>query len=64
MSKSNQELAVELTIAMLEHNASVKNHSEDPTVKKLTSAVAVGQNYKYILGVLDNEIDPFQTKKG
>jgi hypothetical protein len=60
MSKSNQELAVELTIAMLEHNATVKTSSDDQAVKKLTNAVAVGQNYKYLLGVLNNDVDPFQ----
>ncbi len=60
MSKSNQELAVELTIAMLQHNATVKTSMDDPKPKKLTNAVAVGQNYKYLLGVLNNDIDPFQ----
>ena len=60
MSKSNQELAVELTIAMLQHNATVKTSMDDPKAKKLTNAVAVGQNYKYLLGVLNNDIDPFQ----
>lgn len=60
MSKSNQELAVELTIAMLQHNATVKASLDDQETKKLTNAVAVGQNYKYLLGVLNNDIDPFQ----
>lgn len=60
MSKSNQELAAELTIAMLEHNATVKAHSDNEEFQKLTNAVAVGQNYKYLLGVLNNDVDPFQ----
>ncbi|WP_295731530.1 hypothetical protein [uncultured Limosilactobacillus sp.] len=60
MSKSNEELAVELTIAMLQHNATVKTSLDDPKAKKLANAVAVGQNYKYLLGVLNNDIDPFQ----
>lgn len=60
MSKSNQELAAELTIAMLEHNASVKANSDSADMQKLTNAVAVGQNFKYLLGVLNNDVDPFQ----
>lgn len=61
MSKSNEELAVELTIAMLEHNATVKAKSGKKDIK-LTNAMAVGQNYKYLLGVLNDEVDPYQTK--
>ena len=60
MSKSNEELEVELTIAMLEHNASVKANSDKTDIKKLTNAMAVGQNYKYLLGVLNNDVDPFK----
>ena len=60
MSKSNEELAVELTIAMLEHNATVKANKDDKSEQKLTNAKAVGQNYKYLLGVLNNEVDPYQ----
>lgn len=60
MSKSNEELAVELTIAMLEHNASVKANIDKTDIKKLTNAMAVGQNYKYLLGVLNNDVDPFK----
>lgn len=62
MSKTNEELAAELTIAMLEHNASVKANSNDQSIKKLTNAMAVGQNYKYLLGVLNDEVDPFAKK--
>ena len=60
MSKSNEELAVELTIAMLEHNATVTANKDDKSELKLTNAMAVGQNYKYLLGVLNNEVDPYQ----
>ena len=60
MSKSNEELAVELTIAMLEHNATVKANKDDKSELKLTNAMAVGQNYKYLLGVLNNEVDHYQ----
>lgn len=60
MSKSNEELAVELTIAMLEHNATVKANKDDKSEFKLTNAMAVGQNYKYLLGVLNNEVNPYQ----
>ena len=60
MSKSNEELAVELTIAMLEHNPTVKPNKDDKSELKLTNAMAVGQNYKYLLGVLNNEVDPYQ----
>lgn len=60
MSKSNEELAAELTIAMLQHNASVKEHMEGPASNKLVNAVAVGQNYKFLLGVLNDEVDPFK----
>lgn len=65
--KSDKELAVELTAAMLNHNAHI--HAGNPnggmgvSGDRVMSAYAVGSNYAYLLGVVQGKIDPYAYQK-
>lgn len=63
MGKSDKELAVELTVALLNHNAKIHvggpegiGNSQDIVL----NPQIVSKNYAYFLAVLENRLDPFQ----
>lgn len=66
--KSDKELAVELTIAMLNHNArlhtgNVSGGGEGLSKDNVINGNAVGSNYAYLLEVIEGKIDPFASPK-
>lgn len=62
MSKTNKELAAELTIAMLNHNAqlhvgAIPNSSEGASKAPVMNGKAVADNFTYILHAIQQEKD-------
>ncbi|WP_179396228.1 hypothetical protein [Lacticaseibacillus absianus] len=66
MSKTDKELAVELTVALLNHNAQLHNlsNTEGAIGQSKASVVTgntVGSNYQYLLGVIEGRIDALKA---
>lgn len=66
MSKTDKELAVDLTVALLNHNAKIHvggpegiGNSKDIVL----NSVIVSQYYDYFLAVLQGKVNPFQQNK-
>lgn len=67
MSKTDKELAAEMTIALLNHNASLHagalNGGEGASKSAVINAQVVATNYAYLLSVVEGKTDPFQNNK-
>lgn len=66
--KSDKELAVELTVALLNHNAQLTNANirsggEGTSKAVVINGNTVGSNYAYLLNVIQGKIDPLKSKK-
>ena len=62
MNKSVDELAVELTIALLKHNSSITN-LQGASVTKLLNATETAKYLVVFKEVLEGNRNPFETKK-
>ncbi|EKQ09050.1 hypothetical protein [Lacticaseibacillus paracasei] len=67
MAKTDEELAVDLTVAMLNHNAQLHEFSATQgTVGRSTSpfmkADYVASQYAYLLATIQGKIDPLHRK--
>lgn len=62
--KSDKEIAAELTIAMLNHNASlhtgVVGQGQGRSMSSAVNGNIVGDNYAYLLKVVQGAIDPLK----
>ncbi|QJY42129.1 hypothetical protein [Lactiplantibacillus plantarum] len=62
--KTDKEIAAELTIAMLNHNASLHNgivgQGQGQSKGNIVNGNTVGSNYAYLLKVVQGDIDPLK----
>lgn len=67
MSKTDKELAVELTVALLNHNAKLHvggvNGSDGASKAGVINAQVVASNYAYLLSVVEGKANPFRQNK-
>lgn len=67
MAKTDKELAAEMTIALLNHNASLHvggiNGSDGASKDGIINAQVVATNYAYLLSVVEGKTNPLQQNK-
>lgn len=66
MSKTDKELAVELTVALLNHNAKLHyggTNGDGKSQAAVINARIASQHYDYFLAVLQGKINPFEVNK-
>lgn len=68
MAKTDKELAVDLTIAMLNHNAQLHDFTTTQgavgrSIAPFMNAKNVSQQYLYFLSVVEGKTDPWRDQK-
>lgn len=67
MAKTDKELAAEMTIALLNHNANLHvgapNGGEGASKDGVINAQVVASNYAYLLSAVEGKTNPFQQNK-
>lgn len=68
MSKTDKELAAEMTIALLNHNArlhvgAIDGSGEGASKDGVINAQVVASNYAYLLSVVEGKTNPFPKSK-
>lgn len=61
-NKSIDEIAAELTIAMMEHNAKLQ-HANGTSYSKLINATHISMDFQYFREVIAGNINPLKKNK-